>query len=162
VVEDAQVQTERRSAWEEAYRAEAPRLWRSLLLFTGDPELASDALAEAFAQGIARGEAVRSPGAWVWKTAFVLARAELGRSRSPAPESPSYDVGVQPEEVLDVMIALRTVSPMQRASLVLHHYAGYPVREVADILGTSRSAVGVHLFRARARVRRELGSDDDD
>jgi hypothetical protein len=34
---------------ERSFRAQSERLWRSLLLFSGDPEVASDALAEAFA-----------------------------------------------------------------------------------------------------------------
>lgn len=160
-MDDADVRTEQRSTWEDAYRAEAPHLWRSLLLFSGSREIASDAMAEAFAQGIARGDAVRTPGAWVWRAAFALARGEL--ASGPHDEElvdHSVDDG-SADELLDVMAALRRLSPMQRASVVLHHYMGYPVREIAVILGTSRSAVGVHLFRGRARLRRELGGDDD-
>ena len=156
------MQTDRRTRWDDAYRAEAPRLWRALLLFAGgDREIASDATAEAFAQGIARGDAVRSPGAWVWKAAFVIARGELARRGTPEPRIERTPSDPALEDILDVIAALRRVSPMQRAAVVLHHYAGYPVREVAEILGTSRSAVGVHLFRARARIQRELGDDDD-
>ena len=154
------MRTEHRSTWEDAYRAEAPRLWRSLLLFSGSREIASDAMAEAFAQGIARGDAVRTPGAWVWRAAFALARGEL----ASAPDDELVDHIVDDGsayELLDVMAALRRLSPMQRASVVLHHYMGYPAHEIAVILGTSRSAVGVHLFRGRARLRRELGGDDD-
>jgi DNA-directed RNA polymerase specialized sigma24 family protein len=51
---------------------------------------------------------------------------------------------------------------MQRGSIVLHHYAGYSLAETAALLGSSRSAVGVHLFRGRTRLRHELGGDDDD
>jgi RNA polymerase sigma-70 factor, ECF subfamily len=157
------VRTDRSTRWDAAYRAEAPRLWRALLLFTsGDRDLASDATAEAFAQGIARGDAVRSPGAWVWKAAFVIARGELARRRAPDPQVAPTRSDPALEDVLDVIAALRRVSPMQRAAVILHHYAGYSVREVAEILGSSRSAVGVHLFRARARLRRELEEDDDD
>ena len=44
VLDDEDVVVESRARWEAVYRAEAPRLWRSLLLVTGDPELASDDL----------------------------------------------------------------------------------------------------------------------
>ncbi len=47
---------------EAVYRSLHPRLWRSLLAFTGDAELASDAEAEAFAQALGRGEAVDDVG----------------------------------------------------------------------------------------------------
>jgi RNA polymerase sigma-70 factor (ECF subfamily) len=36
----------------EVFRSHADRLWRALLAYARDPEIASDALAEAFAQGI--------------------------------------------------------------------------------------------------------------
>ena len=44
------------------YRADAERLWRAIYAFAGDAEIASDAVAEAFAQVLNRGAAVRDPG----------------------------------------------------------------------------------------------------
>ena len=41
---------------EEVYRRDGDRLWRSLLGFSGDREIADDAVAEAFAQLLQRGE----------------------------------------------------------------------------------------------------------
>ena len=160
-VEDDDLKTDRRTAWEEVYVAERPRLWRSLLLATGDPEVASDAMAEAFAQGIARGSAVRQPGAWVWKAAFAVARGEMHR-RGAVPSVTSEGVVEGPDAgVLDVIAALRDLSAMQRECVVLHYYAGYSLAETASILGSTRSAVGVHLFRARSRLRAQLGGTED-
>jgi len=103
-------------------------------------------MAEAFAQGIARGDDLRSPAAWVWKAAFAIARGELA-SRQRTDVSPSAIAPViEIEEVLDVVKALRSLSPMQRSAVVLHHFAGYSLRDVAALLGSSRSAIGVHLF----------------
>src|SRR5437870_8933778 len=62
---------------ERIYREDGGRLWRAVLVFAGDPEVASDAVAEAFAQVLRRGRAVRSPGAWVWRAAFRIAAGEL-------------------------------------------------------------------------------------
>ena len=73
---------------EAVYRAVHPRLWRSLLAYTGDAELASDAEAEAFAQVLRRGDAVDDVEAWVWRSAFRIAvgsaggEVELDRSRT--------------------------------------------------------------------------------
>src|SRR3954452_4927403 len=58
---------------EAVFRSVHRRLWRSLLLFTGDAELASDAVAEAFAQVLRRGGAVDDVEAWVWRSAFRIA-----------------------------------------------------------------------------------------
>ena len=55
------------------FAAEHGRLWRSLLAYAGDPEVASEAAAEAFAQAVRRGEALRDPAAWVWRAAFRIA-----------------------------------------------------------------------------------------
>jgi RNA polymerase sigma-70 factor, ECF subfamily len=155
------VKTDVRTAWEDLYRREGSRLWRALVLFTGDSEVASDAMAEAFAQGIARGTSIRRPGAWVWRAAFMIARGELSRldARAPSLERDVEAAGSQ--GLVELTLVLRTLSPMQRGSIVLHYYGGYSLAETAAILGSSRSAIGVHLFRARALLRRELGGDDE-
>jgi RNA polymerase sigma-70 factor, ECF subfamily len=155
------VKTQAPTSWEQVYRAEGPRLWRSLLLLTGNPEIASDAMAEAFAQGIARGAAVRKPGAWVWRASFMIARGELKSQRESLERPEPMTHGSEHEELLDVLRLLSGLPPMQRGATVLHYYAGYSLAETASILGSSRSAVGVHLFRARTRLRKELGGDDE-
>ncbi|HJS26677.1 MAG TPA: hypothetical protein VJ913_06090, partial [Actinomycetota bacterium] len=56
-------------------------MWRAVLAFAGDPEVASDAVAEAFAQVLRRGEDVRDPEGWVWRAAFRIASGELKERR---------------------------------------------------------------------------------
>ncbi|TMK86784.1 MAG: hypothetical protein E6G44_01900, partial [Actinobacteria bacterium] len=46
------------------YRDERDRMWRAVFAFAGDREVASDAVAEAFAQALRRGAAIRSPERW--------------------------------------------------------------------------------------------------
>jgi RNA polymerase sigma-70 factor (ECF subfamily) len=161
VVQDAPVSDEA-SALELTYRAEAGRLWRALVLDTGDREIASDAVAEAFAQALARGDALERPGAWVWRAAFRIAAGEMQRRRRQVADDrdPPQRPDDLPSDLVDVLRALDRLSPKQRASIVLHHYAGYPVKEVARIVGSTPAAVGVHLHRARTRLR-ELLEDDD-
>jgi len=53
----------------------------------------------------------------------------------------------------------RRLPERQRAAVVLHYYADRSVKEAARIMGTSPAAVGVHLFRARKRLRELLGDD---
>src|SRR4029079_18070979 len=66
---------------EALYRADADRLWRAVYAFAGDPEIASDAVAEAYAQVLRRGSVVRDPAAWVWRTAFQISRGALKARR---------------------------------------------------------------------------------
>src|SRR6185295_12674006 len=66
---------------ESLYRADADRLWRAVYAFAGDAEIASDAVAEAYAQLLRRGSAVRDPAAWVWRAAFQIGRGALKARR---------------------------------------------------------------------------------
>jgi DNA-directed RNA polymerase specialized sigma24 family protein len=43
---------------------------------------------------------------------------------------------------------------------VLHHAAGYPAKEIADIIGSTTPGVHVLLSRARQRLRTLLEADD--
>jgi len=69
--------------------------------------------------------------------------------------------GAQPDDVLDILALLNDLSRAQRASLVLHDYAGYPAREVARIIGSTEQAVRVQLMRARRRMRSRLSASDE-
>jgi RNA polymerase sigma-70 factor (ECF subfamily) len=151
--------TDRTDAVDRCYREQAARLWRALVLFCGDREVANDAVSEAFAQAIARGSAIDDIDRWVWRSAFNIARGDLkrrGRHTSNVPDLPAE----VPIETVDLVRALATLTPKQRASIVLHHYAGYSTKETAEIIGSTAGAVGMHLDRGRKRLRRLLGDDD--
>jgi len=145
---------------ERAYREHADRLWHALVLFCADPDVASDAVSEAFAQAIARGDGIVDLERWVWRSAFNIARGDLNRRRQISVPVPDLPVDV-PEDTVDLVRALAELSPKQRASVVLHHYAGYSTKETAQIIGSTAAAVGVHLDRGRRRLRRRLGDDDE-
>ena len=74
---------------EALYRADADRLWRAVYAFAADPEIASDAVAEAYAQVLHRGAAVRDPQAWTWRAAFRIASGAL-KARRDADALPSH------------------------------------------------------------------------
>ncbi|HEX6843673.1 MAG TPA: sigma-70 family RNA polymerase sigma factor [Actinomycetota bacterium] len=143
---------------EDLYRREGARLWRSVLIFSGDTDITNDAVAEAFAQLIRRGGDVRDPARWVWTAAFAIARGELKRARTllPLEERPVWD-----PIATDLADALAQLTPSQRACIVLHYVEGLRLREIANVMGISKSTVGVHLTRARRRLSRELEEADD-
>jgi RNA polymerase sigma-70 factor, ECF subfamily len=145
---------------ERLYRERGDRIWRAILAFAGDLEVANDAVAEAFAQVLRRGDEVRDPERWVWRAAFRIAAGELKeRRRSGVAVGPgSYEME---EPARDLVVALRALSERQRVSVVLHDAAGYPAREVARIVGSTEAAVRVHLMRGRRRLRDLLKEDDD-
>jgi RNA polymerase sigma-70 factor (ECF subfamily) len=146
---------------ERVYRQEGPRMVRALFAYTRSLEVAEDAVAEAFAQAIRRGDAIDDVSAWAWRSSFRIADRELAaRRRVPVGASPegSYEMS---DAALDVFDALGRLSPKQRAAVLLHHYADLPVREVAHLIGSTSAAVRVHLSAGRRRLRQLLGDDDD-
>jgi DNA-directed RNA polymerase specialized sigma24 family protein len=69
---------------EELYRSDGERLWRAVYAYAGDGDVASDAVAEAFAQLLRRGTDLRDSQRWVWRAAFKIppsARAESNDHR---------------------------------------------------------------------------------
>jgi RNA polymerase sigma-70 factor, ECF subfamily len=158
-VRDALVDESTDGGLERLYRQKGDRMWRSLLAFTGDPEIASDAVAEAFAQALRRGTQIREPERWLWRAVFRIAAGELktrGRTSAGSAEG-SYEIE---EPAVELVAALARLSPKQRAAVVLHHAAGFPLKEIAPIIGSTSGAVKVHLARGRARLRELLGEDD--
>jgi RNA polymerase sigma factor (sigma-70 family) len=152
------------TGFEALYREHGQQLWRSIFLFSGDREVASDAVIEAFAQAIARGDAIRSPLEWVTRAAFRIAAGELaGRRRSPIVLRHTVDdVACDPEEPgFPLREQLLHLSPKQRAAVILCDVEGYSSKEVADLIGSTASAVGVHLHRAHRRLRAMLKEDED-
>ncbi len=135
-------------------------MWRALTAYTGSRDMAQDAVAEAFAQAIARGEEIRSPERWVWKAAYRIAAGELKRRGTFSDFVPDSPVAAD-EAAWEIRAALAELSPMQRAAVVLHYYAGYPASDTAEITGSTTAAVWVHLSRGRRRLVRLLEENDD-
>jgi RNA polymerase sigma factor (sigma-70 family) len=144
---------------EAVYRQDGARLWRALYAFAGNEDVASDAVAEAFAQALRRGEAIRDVRNWVWRSAFRLAKGDLKRQSTvrhgPMPEGAAHDA--YPDEQL--LAALQDLTPQQRAVIVLHYYVDCPVNEIARRTGINSLAVRAHLSRGRKRLRVLLGDE---
>jgi RNA polymerase sigma-70 factor (ECF subfamily) len=154
-VEHAPVGVEHGERLERLYREQGDRMWRAVLAFAGDPEVASDAVAEAFAQALRRGDAIRDADRWVWRTIFRVAAGEL-KVRSRDVPLAKEGVYVMEEPARELVAALAKLSERQRGAVVLHHGEGYSIREVASILGSTPAAVKVHLMRGRRRLRELL------
>jgi RNA polymerase sigma-70 factor (ECF subfamily) len=147
------------SELEAVYRQDGSRLWKALYAFAGDADIASDAVAEAFAQALRRGSAIRDVRSWVWRSAFQLAKGDL-KTRSAVthgqmPDGAFHDV--HPDD--ELLVALQGLTPQQRAVIVLHYYADCPVREISRRTGINPLAVRAHLSRGRKRLRVLLGDD---
>jgi RNA polymerase sigma-70 factor (ECF subfamily) len=143
---------------EQVYRDQGDRLYYAILAYSGDPDVAREAVAEAFARALASESSIRDVVPWIWKVAFRVASTDLkDRTRLTAlavEERPS-------PEPHDLVEALSELPERQRASIVLHYYAGYSLDEIASILGTRKGTIGAHLHRGRIRLSELLEVDDD-
>ena len=146
---------------ERVFRDDSARLWRALFLSFGNREIASDAVAEAFAQALRRGAEIRDVAAWVWRVAFRMASREAAAARrmTMLPDLVPYEM---PESLVDLVDALARLTPHQRTAIVLAEYGGYSHREIAQLIGSSTAAVAVHAHRARKRLRALLEDEGDD
>jgi RNA polymerase sigma-70 factor (ECF subfamily) len=141
------------------YESISPGLWRAIYVYSGGHrDVADDSVAEAFARAIQHDTAIRRPLSWLYRTAFRIAAAELRRMKSQTEISErSYE---QPQDMAELFVALRKLSPSQRAAVYLHYQADLPVREVASLMGISAAAVKVHLHWGRRRLRELLGTEE--
>lgn len=145
---------------EVVFRSVHPRLWRSLLLFTGDAELASDAVAEAFAQVLRRGTEVADVEAWVWRSGFRIAAGLLAARSGPTDLGPVDRSTLQVGSLAEFLDLLGDLPSQQRACVALRYVGGYTSPEIGELLGISGGTVRVHLNRAHAALRQTIMEAD--
>ncbi len=150
------------------FKRHKDRLWAVALRVTCDPDDAADALQEAMISAFRRAGDFRGESAvttWLHRI-VVNAALDLLRRRSahsvgwsgdpddlPVAEPwQATDTAAATESRLDVDAAIRTLAPPQRAALVLVDMLGYPVADVAVILGVSEGTVKSRCARGRARL----------
>jgi RNA polymerase sigma factor (sigma-70 family) len=151
-----------RARLEAMYREVGPDLWRAIFAYSGGlRDVTDDVVAESFARAAPRIGTIRNMSAWLYKTCFRLAAAELRRRRAQTLDV-QLDVGDAGgnEGVSEVLLMARCLTPRQRAALVLCGIFGYTAREAGHRAGMSEVAVRVHLHAARRRLRSELGGEN--
>ena len=151
--------TAARDALDRLWRSDGERLWRTVYSFTQDRAVTDDAVAEAFAQCLARGDAVRHPSAWILRAAFRIAAGEL-KERRRFGAITTEPISLPAEAPGPLLDALRRLPQNQRAAIVLRYYVGCDTDEIAGILGSRRTTVRVHLSRGRRRLRTLLEGTD--
>lgn len=65
-------------------------------------------------------------------------------------------------ETEGLLVALGSLPPMQRATIILRHYGGYDAGEIGAALGIGRATVRVHLSRGRRRLQVRLEEEREE
>jgi len=150
-------------------RRHRDRMWAVAIRTLGEPEEAADALQEAFISAFRRADSFRGDAkVTTWLHRIVVnacldrLRRRAARPAASGMDEQTLDVlaqgsglaapGADKDTTLDVLAALRTLGPEQRAALVLVDMLGYPVADTAEILGISAGTVKSRCARGRARL----------
>ena len=130
------------------------------------PDRAEDAWSETFLAALVaypRLQADSNIRGWLVTIAHRKAIDRLrADQRAPVPlgslpEQPSPDI--QPKD-LDLWHDLAALPPKQRAAVAYHYLAGLPHAEVADLLGSTETAVRRAAADGIAKLRVTLGRED--
>jgi RNA polymerase sigma factor (sigma-70 family) len=158
----------RRGGFEEFFRDRYEPLFRTMSLLARDRHEAEDVTQEAFSRVWERWERVATMSGREAYLHRVAVNAFLSRRRRAAMAlrrivAPRHerDETARVDQVEVIMRALWTLTPRQRAAVVLLDVLDYPSEEAAAILGVRPSTVRVLASRARAVLRERIGDDDD-
>lgn len=142
--------------------ANARRLRHAARLLTGDPQRAEDLLQTALARTYLRWDRIRAddPMAYVRRVLFS-AHADWWRrawhAEQPTAEPPDRpaagDHAAEAAERDTLRAALATLSPRERAVVVLRYYEDLGERQTADALGIAVGTVKSTCHRALAKLR---------
>ncbi len=162
----ARLRTSDREAAEELFNACYPRLAGWIRRLVDDDETAHEIASEAFTRLLARWRGLDSPQSYLYMIATNLVRDHWRRSgrerraiRTMTAAMPSDPV-CQPVQDVDVRALIESLPPRLRGAFLLHYYAGFGVREVADMLGRPEGTIKADLHHARTRLKAALGERD--
>jgi len=165
-------------AFERLHAEYRSRIFAFALKRTRDPALAEDVCQEVFIQvlgSIGSFEGRSSLMTWL----FGIAHHQICRQRrrhrlecqslDEAEIGEAVDEGVPSDRQVDasrllgqvVRVLDRAVSGPQREIFALHHHDNRSTSEISALLGKSRQAIKISLFRTRRTLHRELAHRSD-
>ena len=123
-----------------------------------------DAVSEAITRAWEKRHTLREESLFrTWITRILIhecVNIQRRQKRSvPVEIMPETESEPEDERIAMLREALAQLPQRQRTMTVLHYMEGYDVREVARIMGTTKSAVCAGLSRARARLRTLMGEE---
>jgi RNA polymerase sigma-70 factor (sigma-E family) len=151
--------------FEEYVAARGRALERYAFVLTGDAQRSQDlvqtALLAAFRhwRRVTRAE---QPDAYVRRiitTSYLDWRRRRSNAEEPVADLPERRGGGGPDPAVlvadrdELLRALATLTPHQRAVLVLRHYEGYDDAAIAAVLGCGEITVRTHATRGAQRLR---------
>ena len=148
-------------SFEDWYRGEYRNIVHSLVLITGNGEVAVEAASEACARALEHWERVSvmiSPSGWTYTVGLNVARRALRRARIEALVLRRAAVAPRlSEDWPELWEAVRRLPRQQRVAVVLHYVADLSQKDVASVMGVAQGTVAATLHTARKRLADSLG-----
>jgi len=145
------------------FEAHKGELYATLCLVTRDRHEAEDLTQDAFVRVFERWDrvgAMADPRAYLYRTAMNAMRSRYRRAKVAARRAVGADAPDDAFAEIDArdatVRALATLSPRQRAAVVLTDLLGYPSEEAARILGIRAATLRVHASRGRAALKETM------
>lgn len=160
-----------RDAYEALARASARRLSLIAYRIIQDTDRADDAVQQTLVTMWRELPSLRDPDrfeAWTYRLVVRFCLEESRRARrtgvreirmdatTPARSDAFADADLRDQ----LSRALAELSPEHRTVVVLHHYAGLPLAEIAEILGVPYGTVGSRLHHATRALRAAISAGD--
>lgn len=159
--------------FEQFFTANFDRLVRSVTAIAGDPEVATDAVQDAFIKAYARWPQVKKyddPTLWVRRVAinksrdtrrsFLRRRAREDRFEHATLKS--NVVAWESDNDVDIAAVLQQLSHRQRSVAALFYLEDLSISDIAASLDISTGAVKFHLNKARNSLRELLGHESQE
>lgn len=165
---------ESEALYEQLYQRYEQAIYAYVYRMLGDPEDALDFTQDAFVKAYRKLPATLAKGnfqgqAWLYRIATNVCLDELRHRKllkwqpwesfvslfhpsQVARDNPERDA-MQTETKHEVEIVLEKLSERYRVALVLREYHGLGYEEIAEVMGTTRTAVKTLLLRAREAFR---------
>jgi RNA polymerase sigma-70 factor (ECF subfamily) len=154
------------TAFEEFFEREKAGLYRALCIVTRNRHEAEELTQDAFVRILERWDRVGGmddPRAYLYRTAMNAFRTGYRRAalatRRAILTNQSEDAIADVEEHDAAMRALATLSPRQRAAVVLTDLLDFSSEDAARMLGVRASTVRVHVSRAHAALKGSMPRD---
>ncbi len=163
-------------SWEQALAGLASgrgaALKRHAFLLCGNEAQADDLIQEALVRAFTRPRRVLRPGAAEAYVRVIMVNLFIDGARRHArwsrvvpllrPAEMAPDLADQVSDRDAMLAALRSLSPRQRACVVLRYYEDLPVAEVAAVLGVGEGTVKRYLSEAMSRMAVRLSTAESD
>lgn len=153
--------------FESFYSLEFQRVYKAILLSSGDGELAQDISQQAFQLAFARWRRLCTKtwaGGWVMTTALNLLRKQRG-VRVPStttleeidPAAGATALGSD----IEFLSCLQALPARQRAAVLLHYLGDLPIHEIASAMDVADGTVKALLSQARQKLKSTLVDNNE-